>query len=121
MTQPNPDTGPGQQHPASGPPIAPGPHPYGAPPNHLPPGRPVPNLRQRRGIKAVAAGAILFALALATLVLPFGLFILGGGGDTESFGELQRRFAIAAAVIAALGLAVLVSGTITILTSRRHP
>jgi hypothetical protein len=112
MTQPNADASQGQQHPPS-----PGHYPAG------PPIVPATNHRERRGIKAVAAGAILFALAFAVLVLPYGLFILGGGGDTEAFADLQRGFAIASAVIAVLALAVLVSGTVTILTARRrsHP
>ncbi|WP_350278816.1 hypothetical protein [Kribbella sp. HUAS MG21] len=121
MTQPNADAGQGQ--PPAGPPIAPGPQAYGPPQNYSPRPPTATNHRERRGIKAVAAGAILFALAFAVLVLPYGLFILGGGGDTEAFADLQRGFAIASAVIAVLALAVLVSGTVTILTARRrsHP
>lgn len=125
MTQPNPDAGQGPHQPTAGarypagPPIPPGHHPaYGAPPNHLQPG--FPAARNRRGIAAIVAGVILLAVALVVLVLPFGLFILGGGGDTEKFGEMQDRFLIASAVLGLLGLGVLTFGVIAAMVSRRH-
>ncbi|NIK54299.1 hypothetical protein [Kribbella shirazensis] len=128
MTQPNADAGQGQQPPIAGAhghypagPIAPGQqHPYGAQQNHFQPGIPVTPPRKRRGSTAVAAGVILLAVALVVLVLPFGLFILGGGGDTEKFGEMQNRFMIASAAFALLGLAVLTFGVAAAVASRRH-
>lgn len=125
MTQPNPDAGQGQHQPTpgnpypAGPPIPPGHYSaHGAPPNHLQPG--FPAARSRRGRAAIVAGVILLAVALVVLVLPFGLFILGGGGDTEKFGEMLRGFLIASAVFGLLGLGVLTFGVVAAVVSRRH-
>ncbi|MGW7684739.1 hypothetical protein ACWGID_28620 [Kribbella sp. NPDC054772] len=65
------------------------------------------------------AGIVLLGVALVVLILPFGLFILGGGGDTEAFSAMLRGFVTVSAVIAALGLATLTYGIITLISSRR--
>ncbi|MFF0344748.1 hypothetical protein [Kribbella sp. NPDC004875] len=75
--------------------------------------------RRRPGVAGVVAGIILLGVALVVLILPFGLFLLGGGGDSEAFSAMLRGFVIAAAVIGVLALAVLTFGIVTLVSSRR--
>jgi hypothetical protein len=62
---------------------------------------------------------ILLGIALVVLILPFGLFLLGGGGDGEAFSAMLKGFLIVAAVIGVLGLAVLTFGIVAVISSRR--
>jgi len=75
--------------------------------------------RRRGGVAGVVAGLVLLGLALLVLVLPFGLFLLGGGGDGEAFSAMLRGFLIVAAVIGVLGLAALTFGIVAVSSSRR--
>ena len=52
-------------------------------------------------------------MAVVILVLLAGLFVLGGGGDTERFSVVVRGFVTTSAVVGGLGLASLVFGVVT--------
>ncbi len=58
-------------------------------------------------------GGVLLVLAVLILIAPAGLFILGGGGDTDRFAVFARGFMKTSAVVGALGLISLVFGLIT--------
>jgi ABC-type Na+ efflux pump permease subunit len=79
----------------------------------------VSDARRRGGVAGVVAGVVLLGVALLVLILPFGLFLLGGGGDGDRFSEILKGFLIAAAVIAALGVAALTFGIAAVSSSRR--
>ncbi|WP_432946919.1 hypothetical protein ACQPXM_09530 [Kribbella sp. CA-253562] len=62
---------------------------------------------------ALILGVVLLASALVILVMPFGLFILGGGGDTTRFSSFVRGFVTTSITVGVVGLASLVFGLIT--------
>lgn len=71
------------------------------------------------GIALVVLGALNLLLALLIFAMPMGLFILGGGGNTDAFGELTARFALFALVALVPGILMLVSGIVMLVVRRR--
>ncbi|WP_427892843.1 hypothetical protein ACQHIV_08065 [Kribbella sp. GL6] len=83
---------------------------------------PTPSGQPRRtGMTSLVVGGVVLALAFVIMVMPYGLFVLGGGGDTESFGELVRGFLVTGSVVGAIGLVPLLAGIVmTIAADRRQ-
>ncbi|ONI75591.1 hypothetical protein BWI15_07040 [Kribbella sp. ALI-6-A] len=62
---------------------------------------------------ALILGAVLLAFALVILVMPFALFLLGGGGDAARFSTFLRGFVITSITVGVAGLVSLVFGLVT--------
>jgi hypothetical protein len=68
------------------------------------------------GIVCIVLGVLGVLLAFFVLILPYMLFLLGGGGDTDAFDEFATGFRVVAFVIFIVSAAVL---TIGIVLTRR--
>lgn len=105
---PSPGGGRGQAPPPpppGAPPALPQPgvHPGGAP------GAP----RSKRhliapGVTLLVLGLLGIAAAVLIFIMPFGLFLLGGGGNTEAFDDFAANFRLVASIVA--GVSVLMAG-----------
>lgn len=91
--------------PPGAPPVPPQPgaHPWGAP------GAP----RKKRhliapGVTLLVLGLLGIAAAVLIFIMPFGLFLLGGGGNTEAFDDFAANFRLVASLVA--GVSVLMAG-----------
>ena len=71
------------------------------------------------GIALTVLGALNLLLALGIFILPYGLFLLGGGGDVDAFDEFAGRFVIVAIVVLVVALTMLAGG-IAMLVARRR-
>lgn len=71
------------------------------------------------GIALTVLGALNLMLALVIFVLPYGLFLLGGGGDVDAFDGFASRFGIVAIMVLVIALAMLVGGIAMIVARRR--
>jgi hypothetical protein len=69
--------------------------------------------RKRLSMTGLIVGGVLLAVAVLILVMPVGLFIVGGGGDAARFSVVVRGFVTTSAAVGALGLVSLVFGLIT--------
>lgn len=94
----------------------PRPNPYPTTSGHLA----GPRSRRQIGITSLVVGGVLLALAFVIMVMPYGLFLLGGGGDTESFGDLVRGFLVTGSVVGAIGLVPLLAGIVVTLAADRR-
>lgn len=103
-------------HGAVPPPPPPGSHPMIAP--HAP--------RKRgpfiaTGVVLLVLGLLGIAAAVLIFIMPFGLFLLGGGGNTEAFDDFAAGFRALAILVA--GVSVLLAGggiTLIVVGSRRR-
>ena len=72
------------------------------------------------GIVGIVLGTLGVMLALVVLVLPYFGFILGGGGDTDAFGEMAAGFARVALGIFIVSAVVLTTGIVLTRRANRH-
>lgn len=73
------------------------------------------------GVVLLVLGLLGIAAAVLIFIMPFGLFLLGGGGNTEAFDDFAAGFRALAALVA--GASVLLAGagiTLTIVGIRRR-
>lgn len=94
--------------------------PYGYPAPYPVRKRPSTPLK-RVGIVGLAVGGALLVLTVLIMVMPYGLFILGGGGDTQEFNKMADGFFTAGCVVGVPGLAALVLGIIAISKASSAP
>lgn len=104
-------------HPAGPVPYSAGPVPHSAGPAQAPRRRPFIGL----GVTLLVLGVLGIGAAVLIFILPFGLFLLGGGGNTEAFDGFAAGFQITALVVAALSVCAIGGGiTLLIIGSRRR-
>lgn len=63
-------------------------------------------------IGGILGGGLVVALGIGMMILPYLLFLVGGGGDTAAFGEFARSFLIPGLVVVVAGIALLVTGVV---------
>lgn len=66
------------------------------------------------------AGSILCVFGGLILILPFGLFILGGGGNTQRFYEQMAGFFITGGVLFVIGFVLIFLGWLTHARARKR-
>lgn len=69
--------------------------------------------RERLSLTGLILGGVLLALAVLTLLVLAGLFVLGGGGDAERFSSVARGYFTVSITLGVAGLAALVLGLVT--------
>lgn len=73
------------------------------------------------GIVCIVLGALGLILAALAGLIPGFLFLLGGGGNVDAFGDFASGFFTTAVVLLILGLAVLALGIVlTVRAVRRR-
>ena len=60
------------------------------------------------GVTLLVLGLLGIAAAVLIFIMPFGLFLLGGGGNTEAFDDIAANFRLVASLVA--GVSVLMAG-----------
>lgn len=73
---------------------------------------PVPPPVPQPSVGTIVLGGFIVLAGAGILALPYLLFLVGGGGDTERFDDFARSFAVTAAVVVIVGLAVAALGII---------
>ncbi|WP_306371306.1 hypothetical protein [Nocardiopsis sp. CC223A] len=101
--------------PAHGRPGAPHPHHHPVPAQQARPKRP----STVAGVLLIWSGIIAGLLGLLIVVLPYMLFVLGGGGDATGFDDFARAFLYTGCVVAFLGLLMFVFGIVRTVSRRR--
>lgn len=95
----------------------PSPGVQGAPwPGQVPVPPPIPQPR----VGTIVLGGFMVLAGAGILALPYLLFLLGGGGDTEKFDDFARSFALTAAVVIIAGLVVAVFGVVRAVKTGRQ-
>ncbi|WP_143741435.1 hypothetical protein [Paramicrobacterium agarici] len=122
------------QHPSTNAaPLPPAPPP-GYPPRYgpyPPPVRPyAPRVRQPSprmhplricGIVATVLGFFTAVMGGIIVVLPYGLFLLGGGGNVDAFYGFADSFKAPGLTVFAIGAVLLVLGIVGIITGKSRP
>ena len=83
------------------------------------PPRPASSALKSWGIVGLIIGPLLLILGSLILVAPFGLFILGGGGNTGTFVSAMSGFFVTGGVFCLLGIAILVLGIVGVSVGSR--
>lgn len=99
---------------------APPPGPPGQP--HGSPGAPSPQSETSRTVLIVlmlGLGALTCCGGACIAGAPFGLFLLGGGGDTDAFADFARGPVIIGAIFMVLALLPLAVGAVLFARRRR--
>lgn len=70
------------------------------------------------GIVAVVLSVPLGLAGCFIMVIPYGLFIVGGGGNVDAFGEFAASFVAPGMTILVIGFLLLVLGIIGIIVGK---
>lgn len=84
--------------------------------------QPMPRLPSMApGILLIVAGSLGVLLATGIILIPGLLFLLGGGGNVDGFGDFASGFVITSVIVAVVSLAVLTTGIVlTVRAARRR-
>lgn len=73
------------------------------------------------GILLIVAGALGMLLALGIIMIPGVLFLLGGGGNVDAFGDFASGFVLTSLILGFASLAALVLGIVlTAVTAKKR-
>lgn len=72
------------------------------------------------GIIAAVAGLGIAGIGALIALSPMLLFVLGGGGNTEAFGEFAQGPLVVGGVIGLVGLLLAIAGTVLIVVGARR-
>lgn len=86
--------------------------PQAVPPYAVPPHKPARPRSQVPGILLIVMGALGVLATMALFVLPLVLFLLGGDGDFDAFGDFYSGFAHTAVIVGTASVVLLIVGVI---------
>ncbi len=92
------------------------PHPYApsAPARPIPPKRPSNAL----GVLSIVFGILAGFVGVVIVILPYLLFVLGGGGNAEGFDDFARAFGYTGGAVVFAGLLLFVFGIVRTITRK---
>ncbi|WP_218897573.1 DUF4064 domain-containing protein [Nocardiopsis aegyptia] len=92
------------------------PHPYA----HSAPARPIPPKRPSNalGVLSIVFGILAGFAGVVIVILPYLLFVLGGGGNAEGFDDFARAFGYTGGAVVFAGLLLFVFGIVRTITRK---
>lgn len=70
------------------------------------------------GIVAVVLGVLLGLAGCVIMAIPYGLFILGGGGNVDAFRDFAASFTAPGMIALVIGFVLLVLGIVGIIVGK---